>query len=142
MADYIERETVLNALSVFNDCVHGNEHFLNGIETAKEIVDKTLSADVMTRDEGIRLGAELAAMHGSDATSQDLEKAYWRGFEDAMQKRDVAPVVHGKWSEELVCGGMNEIWDYTCGVCGGVVHNPYDHMNYCPHCGAKMDLLN
>lgn len=46
MADYIERETVLNALSVFNDRIHGNEHFLNGIETAKEIVDKTLSADV------------------------------------------------------------------------------------------------
>ena len=48
MADYIERKTVLNALSVFNDRVHGNEHFLNGIETAKEIVDKTLSADVAT----------------------------------------------------------------------------------------------
>lgn len=46
MADYIERETVLNALSIFNDRIHGNEHFLNGIETAKEIVDKTLSADV------------------------------------------------------------------------------------------------
>lgn len=47
MADYIERETVLNALSVFNDRIHGNEHFLNGIETAKEIVDKTPSADVV-----------------------------------------------------------------------------------------------
>lgn len=47
MADYIERETVLNALSVFNDRIHGNEHFLNGIETAKEIVEKTLSADVV-----------------------------------------------------------------------------------------------
>ena len=46
MEDYIDRKTVLNALSVFNDRVHGNEHFLNGIETAKEIVEKTLSADV------------------------------------------------------------------------------------------------
>lgn len=46
MAEYIEREKVLNALSVFNDRVHGNEHFLNGIETAKEIVGGASSADV------------------------------------------------------------------------------------------------
>ena len=92
MADYIERETVLNALSVFNDRIHGNEHFLNGIETAKEIVDKTLSADV-------------------------------------------APVVHGKWEDSIAKYG---ILIHKCSVC-----NKYSHMayNYCPNCGAKMDLV-
>ena len=98
MADYIERETVLNALSVFNDRVHGNEHFLNGIETAKEIVDKTLSADV-------------------------------------------APVVHGRWIS------VGHKLSRICSVCD--CDEPYkfsdDDANvygYCPHCGAKMDLLN
>ena len=57
----------------------------------------------------------------------------------SIPSADVVPVAHGRWSEELVCGGMNEMWDYTCSVCGGVVHNPYHYMSYCPNCGAKMD---
>ena len=93
MADYIERETVLNALSVFNDRIHGNEHFLNGIETAKEIVDKTLSADV-------------------------------------------APVVRGKWEYHgMVCG----LEKCNCSLCGW---HSFKRTNFCPNCGAKMDLLN
>ena len=90
MADYIERETVLNALSVFNDRIHGNEHFLNGIETAKEIVDKTLPADV-------------------------------------------APVKHGEWNHGY-CSKCGYYW----GNDAPIACVP----NYCPHCGAKMDLLN
>ena len=92
MADYIERETVLNALSVFNDRIHGNEHFLNGIETAKEIVDKTLPADV-------------------------------------------APVAHGHW---IICDRKRYL--ISCSNCNWInVHGKFD---YCPICGAKMDLLN
>lgn len=93
MADYIERKTVLNALSVFNDRVHGNEHFLNGIETAKEIVNKTLSADV-------------------------------------------APVVHGKWVNDIQCSNCGWYMEDDVTISPMMVF-----FDYCPHCGAKMDLV-
>ena len=39
MAEYISKDYLLSALSVFSDVVNGNPHFLNGIETAREIVE-------------------------------------------------------------------------------------------------------
>lgn len=55
---------------------------------------------------------------------------------------DVAPVVHGKWTEEdigdgdmiYICSACGETWLLNSGT-------PKDNnMNYCPMCGAKMDL--
>ena len=46
MSEYVERDYVLKLLGVFNDRVHGDYHFMNGIETAKEIVEDAPSADV------------------------------------------------------------------------------------------------
>ena len=46
LAEYIDRDYVLKLLGVFNDRVHGDYHFMNGIETAKEIVEDAPSADV------------------------------------------------------------------------------------------------
>lgn len=46
---------------------------------------------------------------------------------------DVAPVVHGKWISN------DEWWEFICSVC----KKPFDSVkryNYCPNCGAKMDL--
>lgn len=47
---------------------------------------------------------------------------------------DVAPVVHGKW---IWCGA--DKWNdcYECSECGKLAT---DDSNYCPNCGAKMDL--
>ena len=47
MAEYIKREYILSALSIFRGFENGNEHFLNGIETAKEIVKQATAADVL-----------------------------------------------------------------------------------------------
>ena len=125
MDEYIERERLRKAL------YDADEITFDGLD----IIDNFPAADVMTRDEGIRLGAELAAMHGSDATSQDLEKEYWRGFEDAMQKRDVQPVKHGRWIPRIL--PLNKAGN-ECSVCLAIsvgAMKPY----YCPNCGAKMD---
>ena len=43
---------------------------------------------------------------------------------------DVAPVVHGRW--ESVCGCI-----VRCNSCGGEAARK---SNYCPNCGALMDL--
>lgn len=64
-----------------------------GIHDMLEEVEVYPAADVLPRDEAIKMGAELAAMHGSDATSQQLEEAYLKGVEEGMTRRDVRPVV-------------------------------------------------
>lgn len=54
---------------------------------------------------------------------------------------DVAPVIHAKW---VKCDdGWGGIY-YDCSYCGDswttIEGTPPDNgMNYCPHCGAKMD---
>lgn len=68
---------------------------------------------------------------------------------DAIPTADVSPVLHGKWEE---CEIVQEDGDYKiidewqsarCSVCGKYHTTPYmyhfDHFNYCPNCGAKMD---
>lgn len=57
---------------------------------------------------------------------------------------DVAPVVHGKWKEEnpdyldgdsvYICSICGETWNLEAGT------PKENNMNYCPNCGAKMDL--
>lgn len=51
---------------------------------------------------------------------------------------DVAPVVHGRWSD----AGFGELpkhapYGWSCSVCGGISFN--NEYIYCPNCGAKMD---
>ena len=46
---------------------------------------------------------------------------------------DVAPVVHGRWiaSHDEFC---------ACSICKYPVYVGWNQTNYCPNCGAKMDL--
>ena len=52
MARYINADYALIALKVFNDKKNGNPHFLNGIETAKEIIEELPTADVRENVKG------------------------------------------------------------------------------------------
>jgi len=72
---------------------------------------------------------EKAYWHGE---TPDVENPYSEGVEavdvsdiDNIPAADVAPVVHGRWV------------DVTCTNCGQV---DFSKPNYCPNCGAKMDL--
>lgn len=56
---------------------------------------------------------------------------------------EAEPVKHGKWISELIedktCFGekFNEYQPISCSSC----HKPVTvHYNFCPYCGAKMDL--
>ena len=121
MAEYIKREAAIKAVSE-NDC--------EGYAT--QAVKAIPAADVLPRDEAITMGAELAAMHGSDATSQQLEEAYLKGVEDGMTRRDVRPVVRGKWTRiDYEPHGH----DYKCSACGWKNDMP---THFCPNCGADM----
>ena len=48
---------------------------------------------------------------------------------------DVASVVHGRWiaSHDEFC---------ACSICKYPVYVAWNQTNYCPNCGAKMDLGN
>lgn len=56
---------------------------------------------------------------------------------DAFPAADVEPVRHGRWvpKEKMIkCPGAR---NYICSRCG---HEPLEIGDYCPNCGAKMDL--
>lgn len=40
----IDADEIMKALSIFNDTMNGNIHFLNGIETAKELIEDAPTA--------------------------------------------------------------------------------------------------
>ena len=51
---------------------------------------------------------------------------------------EVAPVRHGRWISKNHHGYE---WTFVCSNCDYVDGYPFnDRHNYCPNCGAKMDL--
>lgn len=45
MARLIDADKLLEALGIFKDYEHGNPHFMNGIETARELVNNAPTVD-------------------------------------------------------------------------------------------------
>lgn len=54
---------------------------------------------------------------------------------------DVALVVHGRWIERRAPHAMGGI-SAKCSACSKSVQYLGNPLNYCPHCGAKMDIEN
>lgn len=118
----------------------GNDKLIDGAKAVP-------AADVLPRDEGIKLGAELAAMHGATPEQQQLEEAYLKGVEYGMTRRDARPVVRGKWIPdydytEYDYDGSTPLPEprkfqdgWQCSLCGGYMPS---ETNFCPNCGADM----
>ena len=51
---------------------------------------------------------------------------------------DVVPVKHGRWEQKDMFARYH--WMHTCSVCGNPVYDKTKLYNYCPYCGARMDL--
>lgn len=92
----------------------------------------------------------LRAIHGqrgpcrSFAQNQMLD--YLRAGILRIPAADVAPVVHGRWDDipNTYMSVASKDGTYhgnatSCSVCHEVNPNAYK-TNYCPNCGAKMDL--
>src|SRR5574344_1650011 len=43
----IDADNAIHALGVFSDMEHGNKHFLNGINSAKEIINECVTIDAV-----------------------------------------------------------------------------------------------
>jgi hypothetical protein len=59
-----------------------------------------------------------------------------------MEPVDAVPVVHGRW---IIGTGENALMRgfRMCSACGEIIETQYSlygMLNYCPNCGAKMDL--
>lgn len=55
-----------------------------------------------------------------------------------QKEADVAPVVHGKWEQKEERGMLIT---NKCSICGQILTTMVgEKKNYCPNCGAKMDL--
>lgn len=79
-------------------------------------------------------------VYGSDREKYDK----WDEIIDSIENlpaADVVEVVHGKWQTEI--DDELGILKHTCQICGFVkitdIHVALD-WNFCPNCGAKMDL--
>ena len=72
-------------------------------------------------------GVFFASEENPLASLDELIKRIW-----SIPKADVAPVRHGRWVL-----WNREFWIHQCSVCE---HKPAFKTNYCPSCGAKMDL--
>lgn len=99
-------------------------------------------ADYIEREAAIKIAESYGLSNGSTLGRHS-------GIADAIAAQiasipaaDVAPVVHGSW--ELECDGY-----WHCSQCGRRVYSPMfspsfihqkDDKQYCPSCGAKMDL--
>lgn len=67
-----------------------------------------------------------------------VKHAFAKGLEpsqyiEIITAADVAPVRHGRWiaSHDEFC---------ACSICKYPVYVEWNQTNYCPNCGAKMDL--
>ena len=55
---------------------------------------------------------------------------------DGIPSADVAPVVHGKWVNDIQCSNCGWYMEDDVTISPMMVF-----FDYCPHCGAKMDLV-
>lgn len=56
---------------------------------------------------------------------------------------DAVPVVHGKWvKDEDSCHYDYYLpyFDFNCSICGEIENDQHGLPNYCPNCGAKMEV--
>lgn len=93
---------------------------------------RLIDADQLQKDFNI-------AFNGQDGITISKISADIIGKQETV---DAKPVVHGKWIE---CEYDFEGCYYSCSVCKNdwvcIEGTPKDNnMNYCPYCGAKMDL--
>ena len=80
--------------------------------------------------------AEGHVVHSEDIIKCDKMNELLRNFPTI----DAVPVAHGKWIYE---GARGRFPACRCSVCGNVENADWTmisgEVNYCPHCGARMD---
>ena len=86
---------------------------------------------------------------GHDYEANKCNNCYTSNFINYLPTADVAEVKHGKWRWKSTIESDEDCYICFCSCCGKECGNYYDdeddmiyyiRQNYCPNCGAKMDL--
>ena len=100
-------------------------------------------------DANAKIVAQLYDSEYEDWVQKEMTVADYLSFSDtAIPFVDAVPVVHGEW---IIRNNPSAEWyRVTCSECGedvtatapciGFFPNAKVSWDYCPHCGAKMDL--
>lgn len=84
--DLISRKALLKKLEVFNDRDHGNEHFLLGIESAKEIIKNEPTAFVKEKViEELKANMNSVLGISGQAVTFMFSDGYYNGVKDAIE---------------------------------------------------------
>ena len=109
--------------------------------TMAEYISKTALYGEVAKLEELARNRYLDTPSNSPAypryTAQMQERTALKHLIADFPAADVAPVRHGRWieQEKYTFGTM-----YDCSICGDRILDNGHSWNYCPNCGAKMDL--
>lgn len=89
------------------------------------------------------IDANALKKHLRNLVASGGHKYYRKGMDDTLHRHmpniiddqptvDAAPVVHGRWC-------FMGLWE-ECSVCKHPISVDGERTNFCPNCGAKMDL--
>lgn len=102
-----------------------------------------MTNDLISRQAAVKLLTDKADGYyvSMFATSDECHVARVVALEaaneiESLPAVDAAPVVHGRWIEKPFLLGTTR----ECSKCGDYYGMPHGVFNYCPNCGAKMDL--
>ena len=87
------------------------------------------------REQSEEMGKEFEELGGESGIYADAYNDLAEDFH-RIQAADVEPVRYGRWMNKK--GGFFEF--AACSLCGEVAPTAGITPNYCPNCGAKMDL--
>ena len=91
--------------------------------------------DSFTINASDNTGYALAFAGGIISCADEMGHIEAEFFSDDIPAVDAAPVVHAEW-----LGRRGGFFDFaTCSNCKEDYPLGGDTLNYCPHCGAKMD---
>ena len=83
----------------------------------------------------LRAKAEMGRLSGFGVYFDNAAKMV-----ELLPAADVAAVKHGKWEFPIFTDSDDGLDPRVkCSECGGI-EAAFARWNYCPHCGAKMDL--
>lgn len=102
-----------------------------------------MMADYIKRTDAVKIAEKYGLANGSvlgrhtglaDCVARDISE---------LPAADVAEVVHGRWDDSGRYTFPNGATAVRCTICGCALNESEYHLydwDYCPNCGAKMDL--
>ena len=102
-----------------------------------DLIDRKIALEILKELHGEQVMSKYFTQEQCQRTRNGILMAY--NEIHSMPTVEAEPVRHGKWITKDV-GFLQE--SFVCSVCGGWEHNlecEHEDLNYCPHCGAKME---